>query len=259
MQTKNTQNYEIIMPFDEKTSVKHQFGLLPLSIMEFKNQDKWKSVYWEQDETSIKKKYADSHKHQATYNYNNLGDISFSEFSSAICEFIVKYYSLGNANIVDPFAGRGTRAIISSKLKRNYFGYEISPQTYNKNLKQFKKCHVNPTLYLNDGCKMENTDDEFAHLVFSCPPYGRVEKYESVEGQLSDIKKYEDFLEKIKECAKNVVRVLKPGGFFVWVCADWRENQELKQFGFDSNSIFKEAGLLIHDFVIIKNNSPFAN
>ena len=160
-------NYKQILPFHEDSKVMTQFGMLPLSVMEFVNSDRWDIAYFEQDDSE--KRRSDDCEY--------LSGLGMSEFSSAVCEFIVKYWSLKNANIVDPFAGRATRAIISSKLGRNYVGYEISPKTYTRSKEHFKKASVDPVLYLSDGCKMSNTSDEFAHLVMTCPPYGSIEKY----------------------------------------------------------------------------------
>lgn len=240
--------YKKILPFHDDVKVMTQFGQLPLSVMEFSNEDKWECAYFEQDESE--KRRSDDCEY--------LSGLGMSEFSSAICEFIVRYWSLQDANIVDPFAGRATRAIISSKLNRKYFGYEISPKTYKRSLEQYKKIGVSPTLYLSSGCKMEKTDDNFAHLVMTCPPYGNIEKYESVDGQLSDCKSYEEFLKNINECISNIKRVLKPGGFCCWVVGDWRDGKGYRQFGNDSVNLFKNNGLIPHDTVIIKNNSPFA-
>lgn len=249
--------YNKLLPFRDDVKVITQFGSLPLSIMEFTNDDvKWESAYFEQDDSE--KRRGDDCKY--------LPGLGMSEFSSAVCEFIVKYWSMKHSVIVDPFAGRATRAIISSKLKRCYYGYEISPNTYDRSLEQYIRAgvsHTNstyphPTLYMNDGCKMLMTPDDFAHLVMTCPPYGNLEKYESVPNQLSDHKDYDVFLADIEMCIKNIYRVLKPGGFCCWICGDWRSSKGFHQFSHDSIRLFNENGLKSHDTVIIKNNSPFA-
>ena len=40
--------------------------------------------------------------------------------------------------IVDPFAGRMTRAFVSVSLGRNYYGYGVSPTTVNKVKEEWK-------------------------------------------------------------------------------------------------------------------------
>jgi len=243
-----TKQYKQLLPFDVNVRVKDQFKILPLSIMEFQNQKEWDFAYFDQDETELRR------SEDAEY----LPGLGMSEFSSAVCEFVLRYWSLKNSIVVDPFAGRATRAIISSKLNRKYYGYEISPKTYQRSVDHYKKCAVDPTLFLSDGCKLANTDDNFAHLVMTCPPYGNIEKYESTENQLSDIRNYDDFLKKINGCIGNIHRVLKPGGFCCWIVADYRDATGFKQFSNDSINLFKNNNMISHDTVIIKNNSPFA-
>jgi len=241
--------YKKLLPFKDDAKVITQFGTLPLSIMEFVNKESWNCAYYEQDKSEQRR--GDDVKY--------LAGLGMSEFSSAVAEFILKYWSLQNSNIVDPFAGRATRAVITSKLKRNYFGYEVSPSTYKRNLEHFKKVGVNPTLHLADGCRMEKTAADFAHLVMTCPPYGSLEKYESCANQLSDISDYNKFLEQISYCAENIHRVLKPGGFLCWVCGDWRDAKGFRQFSNDSINIFKSKKMIPHDTIILKNISPFAS
>lgn len=243
-----SKNYIQLLPVNETVMVKDQFGLLPLSVMEFDNLKKWESAYFEQ--LPEEKRRSDDAEYLAGY--------GMSEFNSGLCEFILKYWSMKNAIVVDPFAGRATRAVISSKLGRRYYGYEISPKTHDRSIEHYKKLGVSPILYLNDGCQLKETDNDFAHLVMTCPPYGSIEKYESVPNQLSDMS-YEDFLLNIHTCAENIKRVLMPGGFCCWVCANWRDVKGFRQFTTDSINIFKSVGLVPHDEVILKNNSPFAS
>jgi DNA modification methylase len=243
-----SKNYIQLLPVNNKVMVKDQFGILPLSIMEFDNLKKWDGAYFEQ--LPEEKRRSDDAEYLAGY--------GMSEFNSGLCEFILKYWSMKNSIVVDPFAGRATRAVISSKMGRRYYGYEISPKTYNRSLEHYKKLNVTPTLYLDDGCQLKNTKDDFAHLVMTCPPYGSLEKYESIEGQLSDLN-YDSFINHISICASNIKRVLMPGGFCCWVCANWRDSEGFKQFTNDSINIFSSFGLIPHDEVILKNNSPFAS
>lgn len=236
------------MPFEDNTKVLTQFGQLPLSVMEFTNEPKWSSAYFEQDKEEQRR------SEDSKY----LPGLGMSEFSSAVCEFMVKYWSMRNSTIIDPFAGRATRAVISTKLKRNYIGYEISPRTYLRSQEHFAKLQIDPQLWLGDGCIMENTQDETAHCCITCPPYWNLEEYESVDNQLSDVSDYNAFLFKIGKCILNVKRVLKPGGFVCWVVGDWRDSGGYKMFTHDVIEKFRSIGFIPHDTVIIRNNSPFA-
>jgi DNA modification methylase len=105
---------------------------------------------------------------------------------------------------------------------------------------------------------MKSTPDESANLVMTCPPYGDIERYESAEGQLSDLRKYEDFCERIQVCGDNIERVLKPGGFAVWVCGDWRKDGKYIPFHSDTINMFTKSGLKLHDIIVMKNDTIFA-
>lgn len=242
-----SKNYSQLLPVSDKKMVKDQFNELPLSIMEFDNSSKWKNAYFEQ--LPEEQRRSDNAKYLAGY--------GMSEFNSGLCEFILKYWSMKNSIVVDPFAGRATRAVISTKLRRRYYGYEVSPSVYNRSLEHFKKLNISPTLYLEDGCRMEKTENNFAHLVMTCPPYSSLEKYETCPNQLSDLS-YDKFLEQIFLCAENIKRVLMPGGFCCWVCANWRDQQGFRQFTTDSINLFRSTGLIPHDEVVLRNKSPFA-
>ncbi len=245
--------YKSILPFHEDAKVMDQFGWLPVSIIEPTRDSKssWSDAYIPQ--TDDEKRRSDDSEY--------LPGLGFSEFHAGLCENIVKYWSLGGAKIVDPFMGRATRAVVSERLGRRYEGYDISPNTFKRVKSHVEELGLNPTLHLGDGCKMANTEDSSADLVMTCPPYWNIEKYEDVPNQLSSTKNYGDFMEKIADCADNIERVLKPGAFCTWVCADfrsWSGDGKFYPFHVDTMKVFEQSGLIFHDIVIIKNQSPFA-
>ena len=181
-----------------------------------------------------------------------------SEFHAGLCENIVHYWSMVGDTIVDPFAGRLTRAFVSQSLGRNYYGYDVSSETVDRVRHELNRHNLGATIYEEDGCEMKSTPNESANLVMTCPPYGDIERYESAEGQLSDLRKYEDFCERIQVCGNNIERVLKPGGFAVWVCGDWRRDGEYKPFHSDTINMFTKSGLKLHDIIVMKNDTIFA-
>tara|TARA_Y100000593_G_C4218442_1_gene290527 strand:+ start:5 stop:874 length:870 start_codon:yes stop_codon:yes gene_type:complete len=242
--------YKKVLPFSDDMKVKDQFGWLPLSVVEpdKASKIKWKDAYL--DDGMKEKRRGDDTKY--------LPGLGFSEFHAGMTENILMYWSMDNSVVVDPFSGRLTRAFISSKMGRKYYGYDISPTTVKRVKAHLKQHDSDATIYCDDGCKMKQTPDDFADLVMTCPPYHQLEKYESVDGQLSDIKKYSEFLDMIELCGTNINRVLKPGGFCVWVCGDWRESGKFRNFHSDTIRLFEKAGLITHDIMIMKNISPFA-
>ena len=243
--------YKKILPLKDTEKVVDQVGWLPLSVIEpsRKSKVKWKKAYLN-DGLSEKRRSDDS---------EYLPGLGFSEFHAGLTENILHYWSVVDSVVVDPFAGRATRAFVSSKLGRKYYGYDIAPKTVERVKKHLDSYNIDATIYLENGCEMKHTANDFADLVMTCPPYHQLEKYESVENQLSDINDYETFLGMLKVCAVNIKRVLKPGGFLVWVCADWRDGIEFRSFHTDSIQMFKNVGLKYHDLIVMKNKSPFAS
>jgi DNA modification methylase len=248
---KNGRQQYKVLPVEESISVKEQFGFLPLSIIKPTKESKlrWKEAYFSDNEIDIR-------SYRGIKNADGIAKMS--EFHAGLAENLIRYWSLKGARVVDPFAGRVTRAVVTTKLDREYYGYEITPNTYKRALTHFDKHNISPNLYKGDGCKLEHTEDNFADLVFTCPPYFNIEQYETCDNQLSDIKDYHTFMDSMGECIKNVKRVLKEGAWAVFVVADFRVGGELKSFSSDLIQSFKNNDMIHYDTIIMENISPFA-
>lgn len=239
--------YSQILPFDVQDTVKNQFGgWLPVSVFRPERREEWREVVGDEGDEQARR------SDDAQY----LPGLRFSEFHPHLAEIVIRYWSMEGDLIIDPFAGRATRGVVALRLGRKYQGYEVAPSTFAKVSPKLKVLGGN--LECADGCKMASTASESADLVFTCPPYHRLEKYESAADQLSDIENYKQFLERIWECICNVVRVLKPGKFCCWVCADWRDGKAFRLFHADCLDMFRQSILVPWDIVIVHNNSPFA-
>ena len=246
-----SKEYKKVLPLKDDVKVVDQIGWLPLSVIEpsRKSKARWRNAYL--NDGLDEQRRSDDAKY--------LSGLGFSEFHAGLIEDILHYWSTVDSVVVDPFAGRVTRAFVSSKLGRKYYGYDIAPKTVERVKKHLDSYNIDATIYLENGCEMKHTVNDFADLVMTCPPYHQLEKYESVDNQLSDVKDYDTFLGMLEICAVNIKRVLKPGGFLVWVCADWRDGIEFRSFHTDSIQIFKNVGLKYHDLIVMKNKSPFAS
>ena len=239
--------YTQVLPMATNKTVKEQFGWCPVSI--FKPEKKeYNSSVMESDEGD--------HTTRRSSDAKYLPNLRFSKFHPHLAEMCINYWSTPNSQIVDPFAGRATRGTMALSLGRKYVGFEVAPTTFQKTSKKIKD--LGGVIYNNNGCKMEEVEDNFADMVFTCPPYHRIEKYESAPNQLSDIKDYDTFLKQVELTTINIHRVLKPGGFLVWVCGDWRDGKAFRMFHNDCINIFNQKGLLAWDIIIVHNNSPFA-
>ena len=99
-----------VLPTHLDIPIKEQFGFFPTSVIKPTNESKkkWKDVaYFNDGEVDVRK----------TSSGNDASGVQkMSEFHAGLCENIIKYWSMNGSKIVDPFAGRVTRATVSSIL-----------------------------------------------------------------------------------------------------------------------------------------------
>jgi len=190
-------------------------------------------------------------------NFRQVRGKYFSEFNPMIAENIINFWSEKGDIILDPFAGR-TRAIISAIKERNYVGIEISKEVYKKvmkNINQDKlfKEEYTPIIYNCDSFYLDSLEIPEVDFIFSCPPYWNLERYESCEGQLSDIKDYQTFLERYKSIMEKAIDYLKEEGYLALVVGDFRINKKYYSFHCDNIKIMQELGLKLHDIICIQS------
>ena len=108
-----SKTYKKILPMVDDIKVVDQFGWLPLSVIEpdRKSKQKWKNAYL--DDGIKEKRRSDTSEY--------LPGLGFSEFHAGVTENILSYWSMDESVVVDPFAGRATRAYVSSKTSRRTF------------------------------------------------------------------------------------------------------------------------------------------
>ena len=242
--------YSQILPLRTDIKVVDQFGFLPLSINRPTKESKlkWHDAYLNDG--------LDEQRRSDTSEF--LPGYTFSEFHAGLAEQVYRFWSMKGSKVVDPFAGRVTRGFVATKLGRDYTGFEISPKTWERTHNHFQAHNVHPHIINGDGTLMEEISDKSADLIFTCPPYFNLEKYEAVPGQLSDEPRYESFMSKIDVCIGNCYRVLKSGAFACWVVGDLRTGGGFQNFHGDVINSFKKHGFNQHDIVILENISPFA-
>jgi len=243
-----------VLPIKTNEQVVQQFGWQPLSIYRPGKGTSLRGFI--DDKGEIRDDLESGRKVRKTAT-KRFGEVKISEFLPELCATIIKYWSVEGDHIVDPFAGRATRGIITRMLGRSYEGYEIAPTTFRNTSRKVRT--VGGKVYCADGCRLLYTKDDSADLVMTSPPYFKQEGHEQDGGgaQLSTLDDYDAFLTKIAQCGKNIYRVLKPGKFCVFNVADFREQKKLRLFHCDVFRLFEGEGLEIWDDVIVENISPF--
>ncbi len=247
---------------DQEGTVKSKYGFLPLSVMTFKNAP----PRWTFEDKSLN---IDLKRRGKGIKY--LPELPYSKFSFGLSEFVIKYWSKPDDIVLDQYMGWGIRGAVAISLGRTYVGYDISPEMFKRGKNYIDYLESRDVgaffggevkkdyrLILGDGTKLEGMNDSCVDLVFTCPPYWNIEKYEDVPRQLSSATSYRDFLRLIQDGLISARRVLKRGGFLVYVVADFRAERELKNFHGDLIEIGKEVELKYWDIVISILLSPFA-
>lgn len=182
----------------------------------------------------------------------------FSEFNPLVAENIINFWSDEKDNVLDVFAGR-TRGIVAGLKHRKYYGFEISPIVHKAVLEVIEQGKerfdegYKPEIYCDNSVNLLNYNLPEIDLIFTCPPYHNLEKYESVEGQLSDIEDYGKFLEALKEIMKVSLSKLKENGFACLVVGDFRREDRLVPFDCDVTKMIEELGVVLWDKVILQN------
>jgi len=241
---------EIKIEFEKDNRlVKEKYGFLPKSVWNLTYSNKYRML--EIEDVGIKRSIAIGKK-----------EYPHSRFNPTVAERVIKYWSNTGDLIIDPFMGYGMRGFVARNLGRRYVGYEISPKTFNQvkeklNMPNLAENKNLMNIILGNGCYLEKTNDNSADMVFTCPPYWKVERYEKVQGQLSDCKSYNIFLEYIKICLNNCFRVLKQNKFMVWVVSDFRLDKQYYPLHLDLIKLASENRFKLHDIIINILHTPF--
>tara|TARA_B100000524_G_C23634667_1_gene364476 strand:+ start:208 stop:1194 length:987 start_codon:yes stop_codon:yes gene_type:complete len=180
-----------------------------------------------------------------------------SKFNSEYAKRIIEMWSKEDDFIVDPFAGRSSRPLVSTLLGRNYVGFDVIKDNLQEAEEQYnilkKERSLGKLKLIHNSSEDidKHLHGDVADMIMTCPPYYNIEKYDSVDGQLTDIKTYEEFLETYKIILEKSIKILKPSCFFVVVLANFRIDGKLYDFCSDTKNILKEH-LIFHDEIILE-------
>ena len=240
----------------------HRYGFVPRTILDFKNDDKWHLPIPNLEELMGQVE----HRRSFAFEDGGIGkSLRATAFNSGLCKFLVQYYTDRGQQVLDPFAGWGTRAYVCRRLGRNYLGYDVVRTTVDavngalarveQRAIDGEKAYGLARVILGDGCKLEGMDDASADALFTCPPYHDREVYgEAAEGagyQLSRVDRYyfELFMRRAFERWRQV---LKRDALAVFVVSDWRDHDtgEYYPFTHKLQEWAFAAGFTMHDFAV---------
>lgn len=175
-----------------------------------------------------------------------------SIFDATLCELVVRWFSPEGGQVVDPFAGGSVRGIVSGALGRHYWGCDLRPEQIAANEAQADEIapRVRPVWVCGDS--METLSDApAADFVFSCPPYGDLEKYSDDPRDLSAMD-WHAFVAAYKRIILRAVGRMKPDTFACFVVGDFRDERGFyRNFVSETIDGFEQAGARLYNEAIL--------
>jgi hypothetical protein len=181
-----------------------------------------------------------------------------SAFDPVLCEILYHWFCPPTGQILDPFAGGSTRGIVASCCGYRYHGIDLSLRQIEANRAQLtaRNCGEHPPVWEHgDSRKRVRHDREFdrpVDFVFSCPPYGDIERYSDDEFDLSNMN-HHDFLEAYRDIIAGCCGHLKDSRFAAFVVGNYRNKKTGMLYDLVGQTIkaFALAGLSYYNELIL--------
>jgi len=170
------------------------------------------------------------------------------------CEIIARMFMPKDGkHIYNPFGGGVQMGFVAGGCGFSYLSSEIRQN----------QCDTNNAICQDfDNVKWHKSDtskyipEQKSDLIFSCPPYYKVEKYVDYdgmppEGEINHLGSYEEFKNTLFEGYKNAIKTMKDNTFFVVMTGDSRDSSGA-YYGCEAEHelFFKEQGLYIYNKII---------
>ena len=181
-----------------------------------------------------------------------------SIFDPALCEVLYHWFSEEGDKVLDPFAGGSVRGVVAASLGRKYVGVDIRQEQVDENRRQaldILPVNQQPQWYVGDSAEVLASGwNDLFDFVFSCPPYGDLEVYSDIPGDVSNMP-YNDFIKSYRDIIAKSCGLLKPGGFACFVVGEFR-NKKGNYVGFvpDTTKAFIDCGMEYYNEAILLNS-----
>lgn len=181
-----------------------------------------------------------------------------SIFNPHLAQMILSAYCPQGAVIFDPFAGGGTRGFVAGAMSHKYFGIEIRENEVERLKTRMEELNTYFDIVCGDSRNFE-VQSEAYDFCYTCPPYYDLEVYSSIDGDMSNVQSYEEFLSMLKDSVKTAYNALKKDSLAIWIVGNFRDKHGyLRHFNGDFVRIAKEVGFNLHDELIFWGASDAA-
>lgn len=178
-----------------------------------------------------------------------------SIFDPTLCELIYRWFCVPGGRVLDPFAGGSVRGIVAGELGLNYVGIDLSERQINANREQAKQIKTEPTplWMVGDSTNVTKIATGKFDLLFSCPPYGDLERYSDDPRDLSTLS-IAEFRHKYHTIIEKCCSMLKEDSFACFIVGDYRDkNGYYANLPGQTVAAFERAGFHLYNWAILVN------
>lgn len=180
------------------------------------------------------------------------GDSDTSIFDPVLCELMYSWFCPDGGRVVDPFSGGSVRGIVAATLGYDYWGCDIrAEQVESNNAQADAICSGKvPTWVVGDAINALD-GSPLSDFLFSCPPYGDLEVYSDLDGDISNMP-YSDFMRAYTAIIGKAVNRMKEDSFACFVVGEFRDKTGIyRGFVPDTINAFIEAGAGLYNEAIL--------
>jgi 16S rRNA G966 N2-methylase RsmD len=180
-----------------------------------------------------------------------------SVFDPVLCELAYSWWCPAGGKVLDPFAGGSVRGIVASMLGLKYMGIDLRAEQVEANRQQATPANTGeymPRWRCGDSHTVLGTMAGMVFdFMFSCPPYGCLEKYSDDPRDISNMT-YEQFMLQYSIIISRAAAVLRDNAFAVWVVGNYRApDGTMHDLVGDTIRCFTMAGMAYYNDIVLLN------
>lgn len=194
----------------------------------------------------------DSYRGKGDCNHN-VSDDGTSIFDPTLCELAYRWFCPKGGQVLDPFAGGSVRGIVAALLGYRYWGCDLRPEQIEANYEQAEAiCPDNKPVWVCGDSIETIKDAPQADFIFSCPPYGDLERYSDDPRDLSTMD-YHAFVFALRRIIQAAAQRLRSDRFACFVVGDFRDRQTgfYRNFVSDTIDSFQRCRLELYNEAIL--------
>ena len=182
---------------------------------------------------------------------SKIASIGVSIFDPTLCEIMYRWFCQPAGMIVDPFAGGSVRGIVASVLGYRYWGCDLRAEQIAANREQAADIGVHNIEWVCGDSMDELDNAPLADMLFSCPPYGDLEKYSDDPRDLSSME-WHTFAAEYGRIILKASTKLANNRFAVFVVGNFRDKRgTMRDLVGLTVKRFEECGMSLHNEAIL--------